>query len=135
MLSEEYTEIVGDIFIGGEWQTHDLQPKIVALEEQLKIEKQKHLDTANWALEQQERADTLDTKFKEAEDKVETLDMSLTSFEEHHVAHTEDLNQELKDAEAEIETMKAFMFGAGVYDAYSDWKAKQALKEHAEDGE
>ncbi|KKL04945.1 hypothetical protein LCGC14_2610970, partial [marine sediment metagenome] len=22
MLSEEYTEIVGDIFIGGEWQTH-----------------------------------------------------------------------------------------------------------------
>jgi len=103
MLSEEYTEIVGDIFIGGEWQTHDLQPKIVALEEQLKIEKQKHLDTSNWALEQQERGDTLETK--------------------------------LKDAEAEIETMKAFMFGAGVYDAYSDWKAKQALKEHAEDGE
>ena len=58
MLSEEYTEIVGDIFIGGEWQTHDLQPKIVALEEQLKIEKQKHEDTANWALEQQNRADT-----------------------------------------------------------------------------
>ena len=67
MLSEEYTEIVGDIFIGGEWQTHDLQPKIVALEEQLKIEKQKHLDTSNWALEQQERGDTLETKLKDAE--------------------------------------------------------------------
>ena len=82
MLSEEYTEIVGDIFIGGEWQTHDLQPKIVALEEQLKIEKQKHLDTSNWALEQQERGDTLETKLKDAEADKASLIKKVVSLEE-----------------------------------------------------
>ena len=79
MLSEEYTEIVGDIFIGGEWQTHDLQPKIVALEEQLKIEQQKHEDTANWALEQQDRADVLETKLKDAETERDSLLSALTN--------------------------------------------------------
>lgn len=39
--------------------------KAFALEQQLNIEKRKHLDTANWAMEQQDRANALEQQLAE----------------------------------------------------------------------
>ena len=38
----------------------EIAKKVARLEDALKIEKQKHLDTSNWALEQQDRANQLE---------------------------------------------------------------------------
>ena len=148
MLSEEYTEIVGDIFIGGEWQTHDLQPKIVALEEQLKIEKQKHLDTSNWALEQQERGDTLETKLKDAEAANKSIETQAENYiyalKQEKIASEKreaGMRELLKTAHTAIASLDTNIFGSG-NDGEIQWpirdelldKIAKAIKEPAEAG-
>ncbi|KKL87376.1 hypothetical protein LCGC14_1935380, partial [marine sediment metagenome] len=50
-----------------------LEQKLKDVEKQLNIETQKHLDTSNWALGQQDRADVLETKLKDADTENDRL--------------------------------------------------------------
>ena len=85
MLSERYGAMFGQYEENGEIIEDEIEDEVAALETALKdameqskasqkvllIEQQKHLDTANWAAEQQERADTAENKVRKLEAVVE----------------------------------------------------------------
>ncbi len=90
-----------------------LKSELSRLETALKVEKQKHLDTSNWAMEQQERADLADlyksenvelkARLKYAEDykeirlkEIEGLETEIADLREALFQHRTDMHQSSK---------------------------------------
>ena len=87
------------------------------LEDDLRIEKRKHVDTSNWALEQQERADTAENKIRKLEAVVEATkridfdalvmaSIELPQTAQPRAVHIRRLVSELSSALADLEDGK-----------------------------
>ena len=96
--SHEMLKTAVDRIASLETELKDAMEQSRASQKVLLIEQQKHLDTANWSLEQQERADTAENKVRKLEAvkeaaKVFLVDSPDATIEEH----------KLRDAIADLE--------------------------------